>query len=70
LSARRNKAGHSRWPASRRSPSPTTRREDSSQTPRAGVTNYLTPGNALFAQFDQVYSSNPRVIQLAAKFTF
>jgi hypothetical protein len=41
-----------------------------SSTPRAGVTNYLTPGNALFARFDQVYSSNPRNIQLAAKLTF
>jgi hypothetical protein len=39
-------------------------------TNRAGVTNYLTPGNPLFGQFDQVYSSNPRVIQLGAKFTF
>ncbi len=39
-------------------------------TSRSGVTNYLTPGNALFGQFDQVYSSNPRVIQLGAKLTF
>jgi hypothetical protein len=39
-------------------------------TPRSGVTNYLTPGNALFMRYDQVYSSNPRIIQLAAKFTF
>jgi len=37
---------------------------------RSGVTNYLTPGNLLFARYDQVYSSNPRVIQLAAKLTF
>ncbi len=37
---------------------------------RSGVTNYLTPGNALFGQFDQVYSSNPRNIQVAAKITF
>jgi hypothetical protein len=37
---------------------------------RSGVTNYLTPGNAVFARYDQVYSSNPRNIQLAAKFTF
>ncbi|HEY2015672.1 MAG TPA: carboxypeptidase-like regulatory domain-containing protein [Bryobacteraceae bacterium] len=37
---------------------------------RAGVTNYLTPGNAVFGQFDQVYSSNPRNVQLAAKVTF
>src|SRR5579864_6206240 len=33
-------------------------------------TNYLTPGNPLFAQWDQVFSSNSRVIQLAAKFSF
>jgi hypothetical protein len=39
-------------------------------TSRANVTNYLTPGNPLFGQFDQVYSSNPRVIQLGAKLTF
>lgn len=39
-------------------------------TNRANVTNYLTPGNALFGQFDQVYSSNPRVIQVGAKVTF
>jgi hypothetical protein len=37
---------------------------------RSGVTNYLTPGNPVFARYDQVYSSNPRNIQLAAKFTF
>src|SRR5258708_4815956 len=29
---------------------------------RANVTNYLTPGNSLFGQFDQVYGSNPRNI--------
>jgi hypothetical protein len=39
-------------------------------TNRAGVTNYLTPGNPLFAQWGQVYSSNPRSIQLGAKFSF
>src|SRR5260370_11282366 len=39
-------------------------------TNRANVTNYLTPGYALFGQFDQVYSSNPRVIQVGAKVTF
>ena len=39
-------------------------------TNRANVTNYMTPGNALFGQFDQVYASNARVIQLGAKFTF
>jgi len=37
---------------------------------RAGVTNYLTPGNPVFGAFDQVYSSNPRNIQVAAKVTF
>lgn len=36
----------------------------------ANETNYLTPGNPLFAKWDQVFSSNPRVIQLAAKFSF
>jgi hypothetical protein len=39
-------------------------------TGRATVTNFLTPGNALFGQFDQVWSSNPRNIQVGAKFTF
>lgn len=43
---------------------------DVSAQNRAGVTNYLTPGNALFGQFDQAYSSNPRNIQLGAKITF
>ena len=33
-------------------------------------TNYLTPGNPLFGKWDQVFSSNSRVIQLAAKFSF
>jgi Carboxypeptidase regulatory-like domain len=37
---------------------------------RSGVTNYLTPGNPVFARFDQVYSSNPRNVQFAAKLTF
>ena len=36
-------------------------------TNRSGVTNYLTPGNPVFGQFDQVYSSNPRTIQVAAR---
>jgi hypothetical protein len=35
-----------------------------------GETNYLTPGNALFAQWDQVFSSHPRAVQLGAKITF
>jgi hypothetical protein len=37
---------------------------------RSGVTNYLTPGNALFNQWGQVYSSNPRAIQLGARISF
>jgi hypothetical protein len=37
---------------------------------RANVTNYLTPGNALFGQYDQVYSSNPRFIQVSAVVNF
>ena len=39
-------------------------------TSHAGQTNYLTPGNPLFAQWSQVMSSHPRVIQVGAKFTF
>ena len=37
---------------------------------RANTTNYLTPGNALFGQYDQVYSSNPRVMLVSARLTF
>ena len=37
---------------------------------RSGVTNYLTPGNALFGQWAREFSSNPRVIELGAKITF
>ena len=37
---------------------------------RANVTNFLTPGNALFGQYDQVWSSNPRTIQVGARLTF
>jgi hypothetical protein len=33
-------------------------------------TSYLNPSNPLFGKWDQVYGSNSRVIQLAAKFTF
>ena len=33
-------------------------------------TNYLTPGNPLFAKWDQVFVSNARIVQLAAKFSF
>lgn len=36
----------------------------------SGETNYLTPGNPQFAQWDQVYSSNPRQLQITAKFKF
>jgi len=36
----------------------------------AGQTSYLTPGNPLFGKWDQVFPSNSRVIQLAAKFNF
>jgi len=39
-------------------------------TSHAGETNYLTPGNPLFGQWNQVLSSHPRTIQLGAKFTF
>jgi len=39
-------------------------------TNRANVTNYLTPGNPVFGAFDQVYSSNPRTVQVAARLTF
>jgi len=39
-------------------------------TNHAGQTNYLTPGNPLFAQWSQVFSSHPRTIQVGAKFTF
>ena len=41
-----------------------------SSTNRATVTNYLQPGNDKFGKFDEVWSSNPRQIQLAAKFRF
>jgi len=36
----------------------------------AGETNYLTPGNPLFARWSQVMGSHPRVMQLGAKITF
>jgi hypothetical protein len=41
-----------------------------SATAHSGETNYLTPGNPVFGKWDQVYSSNPRQIQLTAKFKF
>jgi hypothetical protein len=39
-------------------------------TQHIGETNYLTPGNALFGQWNQVQSSHPRNIQVGARFTF
>jgi hypothetical protein len=40
------------------------------QTQRVGVTSFLTPGNPLFGAYDQVWSSNPRNIQVGMKLTF
>ena len=37
---------------------------------RANTINYLTPGNSVFGRWDQVYSSNPREMQLGARVTF
>jgi hypothetical protein len=34
------------------------------------VHNALIPSNALFGQYSQVFSSNPRSLQLSAKFIF
>ncbi len=39
-------------------------------TSHINETNYLTPGNPLFGRWDQVFPSNARIIQLAAKFNF
>ncbi len=39
-------------------------------TQNTDTRSYLTPGNPLFAQWDQVYSSNPRVVQVTARFFF
>jgi hypothetical protein len=36
----------------------------------AAVTNFLRPQTTLFYHPDYVFSSNPRSIQLTAKFTF
>jgi hypothetical protein len=36
----------------------------------SGEINYLTPGNPVFGLWDQVYSSNPRQLQLTAKVKF
>ena len=38
--------------------------------PGVAVQGLLTPGNALFGHPEQVFSSNPRIIQLGAKLTF
>ncbi len=35
-----------------------------------GSTNMFTPGNALFGQWDQAFSSNPRIVQITAKLSF
>ena len=35
-----------------------------------GVSNYLTPGNSVFNQADQTFSSNPRTLQLGFKVKF
>ena len=35
-----------------------------------GARNDLVPSDSLFGRFDQFYSSNSRVVQLNAKFTF
>jgi hypothetical protein len=39
-------------------------------TSRTATTTFLQPGHADFAQFDRVWSSNPRQVQLTAKFRF
>ena len=36
----------------------------------AGTASMFIPGNPLFARWGQVFGSNPRVMQLSAKFTF
>lgn len=36
----------------------------------SGSANWFIPGNPLFAQWNQVFSSNPRLVQISAKFTF
>jgi hypothetical protein len=37
---------------------------------RTSATNYLTPGNAIFGQFDQAYESNPRTVTIGARLSF
>jgi hypothetical protein len=39
-------------------------------TRSTGARNDLVPSDPLFGRFDQFYSSNSRVVQLNAKFTF
>lgn len=36
----------------------------------SGSANMFVPGNPSFAQWDQVFSSNPRILQVTAKFVF
>jgi hypothetical protein len=36
----------------------------------AGSVNWFVPGNPLFGKWDQVFSSNPRFVQVGAKVTF
>jgi hypothetical protein len=36
----------------------------------SGNANMFIPGNPLFGRWDQVFSSNPRIVQITAKFTF
>jgi hypothetical protein len=49
-----------------------TNRVDNPANPNftGNVFNYLTPGNAIFNDPEAIYSSNPRVIQLALKILF
>ena len=39
-------------------------------TSRFTTPTFLQPVHALFGRFDEVWSSNPRQVQLTAKFTF
>jgi hypothetical protein len=41
-----------------------------SATGHGGETNYLTPGQSSFGQWDQAFSSNPRQLQFTAKVKF
>jgi hypothetical protein len=42
----------------------------SSDPTSTNVHNVLVPGNSTFAQWSQAFSSNPRTVQISAKFTF